>query len=124
MVYEEYVGRRLRENFEEIAEPILEKGGAEFDCIEDYEIQILMLNRDFDEGDESFEVWCYLIISLEDGIITEIDYDDRVYGDDALGDINPDEVYTTEEQERINSTATELLEAITEECDDEPDEAD
>ncbi len=78
-----------------------------------------MLHRDFDEGDETFEVWCYLIISLEDGIITDIDYDDRVYGDEALGDINPDEVYTSEEQERIDRTAVELMEAITEECDEE-----
>ncbi len=119
MVYEEYIGRRVKEGFEDIAEPILRKGRAEFDCIEDYEITVIMLHRDFDEGDETFEVWCYLIISLEDGIITDIDYDDRVYGDEALGDINSDEVYTSEETARIDRTAIELLEAITEECDDE-----
>ena len=119
MVYEEYIGRRVKEDFEDIAEPILRKGGAEFDCIEDYEIPVIMLHRDFDEGDETFEIWCYLIISLEDGIITDIDYDDRVYGDDALGDINPDEIYTSEEQDRIERTAIELLEAITEDCDEE-----
>ena len=118
MTYEEYIGRHLKEDFEDIAEPILAKGKAEFDLIEDYEIQIIMLHRDFDEGDGIFEVYCYLIISLEDGVITDIDYDDRVYGDEALGDINPDEVYTSEEQERINKTAIELLEAITEECDE------
>lgn len=114
MVYEEYIGKRVKENFEDIAGPILAKGHAEFDCIEDYEIPVIMLHRDIDEGDETFEVYCYLIISLEDGVITDIDYDDRVYGGDALGDINPDEVYTSAEQKRIDKTTKELLRAITE----------
>ncbi len=119
MAYEEYIGRRVKNDFEDIAEPILRKGGAKFDCIEDYEIPVIMLRKDFDEGDETFEVWCYLIISLEDGIITHIEYDDRVYGGEALGDINPEEVYTSKEQDRIDRTANKLLEAITEEIDDE-----
>ena len=119
MAYEEYIGRRVKDDFEDIGDPILKKGGAEFDCIEDYEIPVIMLHRDFDEGEETFEVWCYLIISLEDGIITDIDYNDRVYGDEALGDINPDEVYTSEDRERMDRTAIELLDAIREEYYDE-----
>ena len=44
MAYEEYIGRRVKEDFEDLAEPILSKGGAEFDCIEDYEIPVIMLH--------------------------------------------------------------------------------
>ena len=114
MAYDSYVGKRLKEDFEDIAYPILKKGKAEFNSIEDYEIDVILLERKHEEWGETFTVSCHLIISLEDGDITEIEFDDRAWGGDGLGDYNPDEVYTSAEQKRIDRTARELLKAITE----------
>ena len=114
MAYESYIGKHIKEDFEDIAIPILSKGKAEFNSIDDYAIDVTLLDREYEECGETYTVTCNLIIDLEDDVITDIQFDDRVWGGDALGDINPDEVYTSAEQKRIDRTARELLKAITE----------
>ncbi len=111
--YEEYVGKQLKDDFEEIAYPILEKGKAKFNSVEDYEIDIILLERDFDEYGETFQLSCHLIIELDDGIITDIYPDTRVWGGDGLGDVNPDEICTSTEMKRMERTEKNLLKAIT-----------
>ncbi len=114
MEFDSYVGKKVKEDYEEIAEPILEKGEAEFDYNDESEINVILLQREYEEGDETFELSCHLIISLEDGEITDITFESRVWGDDALGDVNEAEICDAEELERMERTASELLKAITE----------
>ena len=81
---------------------------------DDYEIDVILLERDFDEGDETFQLSCHLIISLDEGVITDIEYDNRVWGGDGLGDVNPGEICKSSELNRMARTEKALLKAITE----------
>ena len=112
--YDEYVGRHLKEDFEDIAYPILQKGKADFNSIEDYEIDIILLERKFEEDGETFDLSCHLIIELDDGEVTDIYPDTRVWGGDGLGDVNPDEICTSAELKRMARTEMALLKAIIE----------
>lgn len=114
MEYDSYIGKKVKENYEEIAEPILEKGKAEFNSNDEYEIDVILLQRDFEEDDETFELTCHLVISLDDGKITDIAFESRVWGDDALGDVDEEEICTSVELKRMERTASALLKAITE----------
>lgn len=114
MANEEYIGKHIKDNYEEIAAPILSKGKASFNSTSDYEIDVILLERKFKEYDETFELSCHLIISLDDGVITDIDYENDVWGGDALGDVNVDEICTNTEMNRMARTESALLKAITE----------
>ncbi|MBR3584526.1 MAG: hypothetical protein IKO00_00730 [Oscillospiraceae bacterium] len=114
--YDEYVGKRIKENYEDIAIPILSKGKAEFNSTDDWEIDVILLDREFEEYGETFQLTCHLIISLDDGIITDVSFESRVWGGDGLGDVNPDEICTSTEMKRMGRTEEALLKAITEDA--------
>lgn len=134
-----YEGRRIREDAEDAGEVILKRHCASYNMFQKYEIGLRLLDRgyytdemlkeleedyiaeceDLDKEPEEFwceqmewTVSCTAVIELRDGVITDIRIEDRIYGDEGLGDYNPYEIYTDEELERIEHTVREYLHAI------------
>ena len=112
--YDEYIGKHVKENYREIADPILTKGKASFNSTDSWAIDVILIEKSFEEYGETFELTCNLIISLDDGVITDIEWESHVWGGDGLGDVNPDEICTSAEMKRMGKTEEALLKAITE----------
>lgn len=114
-MFEDYYGKHIIENFEEVGEKLLDSYGLSFDEVYDGEFSVILIERPYEEQGETWNVTRSLFVTFDDEEgIDSIDFDDRVWGEDALGDFNPDEVYEAEEIELSEKVAIELLNAITE----------
>ena len=149
---EQYVGRQIRDDAEEIGEIILSKHGAEHNLFADYEISLLLVNRGYyteaelaereaeyiaecnEQGEipgkfhceeMNWSISCTLNIAVDEGEIIDIHIEDRIYGGNALGDYDPYEIYTDDEWNRIIRASQDYLKAIClpdDNADDENDE--
>lgn len=118
----------LQERREEYLADLREFG--DYDDLEDEDEEFGEDEEDDPDGDEedtieeeepeeffceemNWTISCSVTIELDDNIITRVVQEDRVWGDDGLGDFFPGDVYTIDEMEMINNVTMEVLQAIT-----------
>ena len=97
---ERYVGKKIKPGLDpdKVKMTKAYKGYIDFSTLEDGSGVIDVCIREKRYGDYGEErLWTashVLNISIEDDVITDIDIDDRVTGDDGLGDYDPAEVFS------------------------------
>lgn len=136
---EKYVGRYIHDNAETEGLEILKKHGASYNLFDPYEISLSLIDRTYytseeleeleqdyidlceemdEEPDEfyceemNWTISCLAVFELQDGMITAIRIEHNVYGDEGLGEYDPDDIYSDDEWKLIQQTVSEYLQAI------------
>lgn len=128
-ILETYGDRIVVDNYEEFGTNILERFDSDIDFCSDSQIVINLLTRpylDATEMDEmrkenpdghceamNWEISCKVTIDLEDGRISDVVIEDRVWGGPGLGDFSPEEKYSDDEIAKIESCIYDFLDAVT-----------